>query len=186
VANLPSASVDPFAPPTANLEPRPGANAEEQVLATRGSRLAAYFLDLLLLVPLAGVGAGIGVAVSGMLKFDVDAEKGLIAIFAVLLILPLQIYQWYLVSTSGQTLAKRWMRIKIVKVDGGPVDFTRAVLLRSWVSFGIVSLLALLGLQAIGRLFNLADTVSIFTSNQRMIHDLIAGTKVIQAAPVRA
>jgi uncharacterized RDD family membrane protein YckC len=38
--------------------------------------------------------------------------------------------QAYLVTTTGQSIAKRWFRIKIVKVDGSPVNFVSGVLLR--------------------------------------------------------
>src|SRR5690349_2543394 len=35
--------------------------------------------------------------------------------------LPLAIYQWTLVSRTGQTIGKKWMRMRIVRMDGSPV-----------------------------------------------------------------
>ena len=50
-----------------------------------------------------------------------------------LMVLAFMGYQWYLISTTGQSLAKRWMGIKIVRIDGTPVNFVNGVILRSWV-----------------------------------------------------
>jgi hypothetical protein len=54
------------------------------------------------------------------------------ALIVVLSIAALWAYQWYLLSTTGQTLGKRWSGIRIVKVDGSPLTFVSAVLVRSW------------------------------------------------------
>jgi uncharacterized RDD family membrane protein YckC len=87
----------------------------------------------------------------------------------------LWIYQWYLVSTTGQTLGKRWAGIRIVKVDGSPVTFVSAVLMRSWVFS------ALTMVPYIGTVLALADIVMIFGSERRTVHDHLAGTQVIWA-----
>jgi uncharacterized RDD family membrane protein YckC len=183
LANLPSSSVDPFAPPSADLAPRPLGHGEKQRLAERGHRLVAVIVDTAALFALAGTGYGIGIALSNPLGLSGEPEKGLGALIAMLLALPLQIYQWYLMSTRGQSLGKRWLRIKVVRVDGSDVDFVQGVLLRSWVLLGVAVLLGILGIAPVARLLNSVDTLSIFTSNRRMIHDLIAGTKVISTEP---
>ena len=44
-------------------------------------------------------------------------------------------YNWYLIATRGQTIAKRWLKLKIVRENGKPVDFKTGVALRSWITF---------------------------------------------------
>lgn len=48
-------------------------------------------------------------------------------------LLGLIFHQWWLVSTTGQSLGKRWLRIRIVTTDGDAPGFWRGVFLRSWV-----------------------------------------------------
>jgi uncharacterized RDD family membrane protein YckC len=85
----------------------------------------------------------------------------------------LAIYQWILIATTGQTLAKKWLKMKIVKVDGTPVDFVSGVILRSWV------VQALSAIPMVGGLVGLIDALMIFGAEQRCLHDHIAGTIVI-------
>ena len=80
-------------------------------------------------------------------------------------------YQWYLVATTGQSLAKRWFGIKIVRLDGSLPGFVNGVLLRSWV---------LHALNAVCNFVGLIDALMIFGEQSRCLHDLIAGTKVIK------
>jgi uncharacterized RDD family membrane protein YckC len=42
-------------------------------------------------------------------------------------------YQWYLISTTGQSLGKRWLGVQIVRVDGSPSGLRHGVILRSWI-----------------------------------------------------
>ena len=53
-------------------------------------------------------------------------------------------YQWYLISTRGQTIAKRWLGMKIIRNTGAPVDFVSGVILRTWIS-GFLEKLSWLG-----------------------------------------
>jgi uncharacterized RDD family membrane protein YckC len=96
--------------------------------------------------------------------------------------LGLLLLQAYLVTRRGQSLAKGWLGIKIVKLDGSPVNFVSGVLLRHWLFF------ALQYVPKIGVVLSVADPLLIFRSDRRCAHDLIAGTKVIQlkgAAQIR-
>ena len=109
-----------------------------------------------------------------------DAEMmsyGVIGVAAlmVLMVLAFMGYQWYLIATTGQTLAKRWLGIKIVRVDGTPLGFVNGVILRSWV-------LGLLGnIPIVGPLVSLVNPLMIFGEERRCLHDQIAGTRVIVA-----
>jgi uncharacterized RDD family membrane protein YckC len=92
------------------------------------------------------------------------------------MLLPLNVYQWYLISKQGQTLGKKWLGIRIVKLDGSPVDFVSGVVMRSW-------LVGLMGfVPYLGGCFRLVDYLMIFTDERRCLHDQIAGTKVVVAS----
>jgi uncharacterized RDD family membrane protein YckC len=169
---------NPYAPPTATEErPYAGADDDElQVAADRWTRWLARFIDGLL-----GLGLIIPLLVY-LFKFDkLNVEdlqhNSLIGLYYFAGVLPLTIYQWYLVSTTGQTLGKKWQRIRIVKTDGAPVDFVSGVLLREWVIAGIGFI------PCIGPIVSLVDVLMIFGQDQRCLHDRIAGTKVIAVIP---
>lgn len=163
-ANIGQPAYNPYAPPSAAVDtawanPTP---ALHQPLAERGTRLGAAIVDgMLYVVPaiFAGIGFGAELIPLGLLGF--------VGIFA------LAIYQWYLISTTGQSLAKKWMGIRIVMEDGSPVDFVHGVLLRSWV-IGVAN--------QIIPFFGLVDALMIFGEQRRCLHDHIASTKVIVAA----
>lgn len=161
---------NPYAPPT-HHEPGPAwaqTFGNAQPLATPGARLGAHLLDGSLYfgaMMLAGVpGAAFGDEVAGAL-----AVLGWIGLAA---------YQWYLLSTTGQTLGKKWLAIRVVKVDGSPVDFVSAVLLRSWAFHA----LTIVGIAlVIGSVLPLVDALMIFGEDRRCLRDHLAGTKVVVA-----
>lgn len=179
----PEGEINPYAPP-ASFDPAPfsGQDGDDpEILADRGTRLGAVMLDgLIMTVAMlpavilfsfyvwstrigarSGAGEGIFIMVLAMVIFGA----------------PLVIYQWYLTATRGQTLGKKWLGIKIVKVDGSRLDFVSGVVLRSWV-------VGALGyIPYIGGIITLADCLMIFGDDRRCLHDKIAGTKVIVAPP---
>jgi uncharacterized RDD family membrane protein YckC len=165
--------LSPFSPPKANLEGVAASN--DAPLANRGARLGAILLDSLTMLPgVVAMGAGVGLA-----KYSADAGRspgaglGIAIGLGGLLMLAVIIYQIYLLATRGQTLGKRWMKIRIVKLDGSNPGFVGAVLLRGGVN-GIISAIPYLG-----GLYALVDALFIFRDDRRCVHDLIAGTRVI-------
>ncbi len=161
----PGQGFNPYAPPSVDAQTPAWAQDYDmgQVLATPGTRLVAQLLDGLLLV-----GACLP-AIIGAIAESPELAIGL----GVLGYLGLSIYQWYLLATTGQTLGKKWMGVRVVKyADGGPVDFVSAVVLRLWV-IGLAS--------AFISIVGLIDVLFIFSSEHRCLHDHIAGTKVIVA-----
>jgi uncharacterized RDD family membrane protein YckC len=84
--------------------------------------------------------------------------------------------QMILLSVSGQTVAKKIMRIHIVNImDGSNPGFLGAVLLRAWVPALIIRL------PCVANIFALVDILYIFADDRRRVHDHIAGTTVIVA-----
>lgn len=185
--NDPNSSYNPYSPPAAGAayDAPAGAFYGEQVLADRITRLGAALLDGLLGMACAAPGA---VFMASQMFHSVtsrhgranafdpaDLIGGIVLILA--LALPLAIYQWYLISKTGQTLGKRWTGIKVVKLDGSPVDFVSGVVMRNWIvaAMGMVPYA--------GSCVSLVDALMIFGDERRCLHDLIAGTKVIVATP---
>jgi uncharacterized RDD family membrane protein YckC len=179
----PSSALDPFAPPTADLDPRLLPDGAEQPLAGRWTRLGAVWLDGIVLIPSLIIGG----VITFLMKKDAwtpetfkSPEQALSISFVFLLCcIPVLAYQWYLMSTTGQSLGKRWTKIKIVKKDGRPVNFVSAVLLRSWVPTIVGWMFMGVGLKAFSNLYGLVDALAIFSAQRRTLHDLIAGTKVV-------
>ncbi|WP_437984999.1 RDD family protein [Sorangium sp. So ce117] len=175
---------NPYAAPTTGDAHSHGENEpDEHVLAERGTRLGARIIDNLLLVG-SMIPAAILLLATGALDYAAHSEEKaylVLSVGALLGPLPLVIYQWYLIATRGQTLGKKWTKIKIIKTDGSRVDFASGVVLRNW-------LIALPGLvPGVGRLlhaiFNVMNGLMIFDDDRRCLHDRIAGTKVVVAPP---
>ena len=108
-------------------------------------------------------------------SFDTSppGESGVLGSIAAVLLLMTVAVQWYLISTTGQSIAKKLLKMKIVKVDGQDVNFVSGVVMRSWVP-GFISAIPLVGM-----LFWLIDPLVIFGEERRCVHDVMAGTKVI-------
>jgi uncharacterized RDD family membrane protein YckC len=158
---------NPYAPPAAVIAPRlEDSMGATGVPAQRGTRWWARVIDQLLLaataIPAVGVVYGAGE----------DLGWGLGVLCALFLA-----YQWYLITTTGQTLAKRWLGIRVVRLNGERLGFLHGVVLREWITTAIAFI------PVVGRLFNLADAAAIFGPDRRCVHDQIAGTKVIAALP---
>ena len=182
----PNSSFNPYSPPATDIDgatwpQNTGDGSDVRFPADRGSRLGAAIIDGLLylatMIP--------AIVLVALMRASELGTAGIIAIVVGIGILPLAIYQWYLVSTTGQTLAKKWLRIRIVKMDGSPVDFMSGVFLRVWLPWLILQaigfMLGILGGKDFSAIFSLIDCLWIFGAQSRCVHDLIAGTKVVVA-----
>jgi uncharacterized RDD family membrane protein YckC len=123
--------------------------------ATRGARLMAAIID-----------SAIGVLFY-MVSYIANTPEiflaGIVAFW---------VYQIYLLSVYGQTVGKQISKIRIVRVnDEANGGFVTNVLMR----------LILNGLICLIPVYALVDVLFIFRQDQRCIHDMIAGTKVISA-----
>ncbi len=121
-------------------------------LAGRGSRLVAAIVD------------GLVYVVPFFILLFFAPVLGWLYFVAIL------VFQMYLLSKDGQTIGKKVMDIRIVKVDTGENrGFVTNVLVRTILN----------GLIGIIPLYGLIDILFIFRGDKRCIHDLIAGTKVV-------
>jgi uncharacterized RDD family membrane protein YckC len=166
--------VNPYAPPRAELADfRQGRKVVE--LASLGQRLGAALLDSLVAVVCA-VPIIIGADLSESSSGDPSGDTVLIAIGAIAL-LALMIYNIVLLVTRGQTLGKKWLDIRIADYQTNEnAGAVKALLLRGFVNglFGLVPLL--------GSIYPIVDICFIFREDRRCIHDLLAGTHVVQGS----
>jgi uncharacterized RDD family membrane protein YckC len=155
--------LNPYAPPTAPDGYEIGKIEYELELAPRGRRLFGWVLDTIYYA--------VGFVPAVWLAPDEDPGLALVvfgSVFCVLVIL-----QAFLIATSGQSVAKKLLGMRIVRDDDSPAGFWRGVVLRSWV-FMLVG-----AIPKIGGMISLIDGLYIFGSRQRCMHDMLADTKVV-------
>ena len=81
----------------------------------------------------------------------------------------------YLLKKYGQTVGKYLMGIRIADPKGSVPAFARLILLR-YVPITVAATIPIFG-----GFFLLADVLFIFRRDRRCLHDLLAGTKVVNA-----
>lgn len=158
-------------------------------LAGRGARLLARLIDGV--ITIVAIVPGIIWLLAGIHSLDRQYGHGpeapalsdetavhlagahLLGAFLAIIVplIALAVVQCVLLSTRGQTLGKRWLNIRIVRVSGAPVGFVHAVLLRAVVMGFINQLVGITGL---------IDPFFIFREDRRCLHDMIADTTVIE------
>jgi uncharacterized RDD family membrane protein YckC len=154
---------NPYAAPTYDVIAPAPRDAYHALLADRWTRFGGRFIDNLLI-------GGTCLPVLAAMAMGHESDAWLVtAIIPICFIA----YQCYLVATTGQSVAKKWLGMRIVRMDGSPVGFGAGVFLREWVT-GLLGFVPLVGL-----LVRLVDSAMIFGEERRCLHDLIAGTKVI-------
>ena len=79
----------------------------------------------------------------------------------------------YFLKKNGQTIGKKVVGTKIVKLDGSLPSFW-SIVIRRYMLIGIVSLIPVLGSK-----INLIGILLIFGKRKRCLHDYIAGTVVV-------
>jgi uncharacterized RDD family membrane protein YckC len=166
-AKLPVLVVNPYAPPIDGLGERPDVSTGLP-LASRGARLGAALIDAFAValgsIPIAFL---VGVARRGVEMTWID-RAGL-AGFAFAVFVLVQV--WSL--ADGRTIGKRAFGLRMVAIDTDkPPPPSRLIALRYLPGM-------LLSLVPFGGLVSLLDTLMIFRSDRRCLHDLIAGTRVV-------
>jgi uncharacterized RDD family membrane protein YckC len=144
------------------------------VLADRGMRLLAAFIDgILMMVVIVPVMFATGVFTRMMAgeASNIGFSLG-IGLFSIGVFLAIQGYPLY---NSGQTWAKKWLKMKIVDMDGKKPEFFKLIGLR-YLTVQAIGLVPF-----VGGLFSLVDACFIFGDSRRCIHDLMAGTQVVLA-----
>ncbi len=186
LAPEPVSEVNPYAPPGVQTY---GAATQTGTapLATLGQRLGAALLDGVMFfvayIPLVlafGVEA-FTAAAQGQVNPEelpqVEPNMGLLGL-SVVLVLTLAVINIVMLAKRGQTIGKRIVGTRVVGVesDENP-GWVKTIILRAVVN-GIIT-----SVPFIGGVYALVDILFIFREDRRCIHDLLAGTRVVQGQP---
>jgi uncharacterized RDD family membrane protein YckC len=161
---------NPYAPPRAAVSDVAD-STEELEPAGRGVRLGAALLDGVVLLVLVYLPVILGGAFA-------DGEPGAppeISPVAWLLafagFVVWAVFTVRYVTRNGQSIAKKWLGIKVVRTDGSKASLGRIFWLRNVVN-GLLGLIPFYGI---------VDALFIFGDERRCIHDKIADTLVVVA-----
>jgi uncharacterized RDD family membrane protein YckC len=147
------------------------------VLAERSSRLGAAIVDgiifsAMVYIPLFA-GTFIGAASSA--GTDDPGAGGTAAMIGLVLALVGFVAWLYLtlkqMSATGQSLAKKYFNIKVVRSDGSPASMGTLILKRNILN----------GLLGIIPLYGLIEILFIFGDKRQCLHDRLADTIVVEA-----
>lgn len=156
---------NPYAPPVEPEEvaPLPDVGVDDAPVASRGRRFAGAFVD------------GIAYAIGGapLLLDDAMAMSDVAMVVGILGFLVVGFIQCVMITSSGQSIGKKLLGMRIVRLDGSPCGFVHGVALRAWL-FGMLTMIPY-----VGNMLSLVDALAIFGAERRCIHDLLAGTKVV-------
>lgn len=166
---------NPYRSPQAALT-EPAADGEP---ADRITRLAAAILDtifgLAVFMPVAYFGGYFSQIMDNAAAGGQVMPMGVILLWSAIGFALFVVLQGYPLHASGQTWGKRLCKIKIVGLDGGKPGLGR-LLLRRYLPVSVIS-----AIPFVGMLGGLIDTLMIFRGDRRCGHDLIAGTRVVEA-----
>lgn len=149
------------------------------LVASPGRRLLAAVVDTSLLLALyPGLPVVVLLATTPIMSVegpDPTLAMGVAAV-SLLAVIGLSIVQWRGLALHGQTLGKRWVGVRVVRPDGGPAGFQRAVVLRLWV-WRLIT-----GVPIVGLLVAIVDLAALLASpDGRTLHDRLADTVVHDA-----
>jgi len=166
--------LDPYAPPSAQVAAPVYSTGAQAPLADRGSRFVAQFLNGLTMIP-----GAILLGIGGAFAENETGSRSTVGIVCVVLgiicLIALLVVNLRLLGRQGQSLGKKWAKVRVVRTDGSPASLGRLVGLRY-----IVNLIPS-AIPMVGGIYGLVDILFIFRDDRRCIHDMIADTKVVVA-----
>jgi uncharacterized RDD family membrane protein YckC len=162
---------NPYRPPGAAV-----AEVEDAAipaLAGRGQRFVAALIDSLinaaLAIPLMLALGVFDYGKRGFVPFPLLIGMQVVLFVAFILI------HGYWLRKNGQTVGKKIVGIRIADLAGDVPGFGRVLFLR-YLPVWLVA-----AIPAVGQAAPLVDALFIFRSDRRCVHDLIAGTQVVNA-----
>jgi uncharacterized RDD family membrane protein YckC len=124
-----------------------------------------WVLTLILAIPL-GISGGFAIRPED-LQGSVQAIVQRVMIVSVVNNVVWLLYSVVFVGWRGQTPGKMLLGLKIIRVDGGEVDYVKAFI--RWIGYWLSTFILFIGY-----------IIAAFTENKRALHDYIAGTRVIR------
>ena len=179
------ADVNPYAAPVRPVEPheQDGAldEAPIQFLAGRLARFLAQLLDGLFALLWIGPGFVLILVLPRVLGPNSRSAAMPLGLLALLLLLGgvvgLLVYQLRLLAREGQTWGKKQMNVRIVTYDSGEIPGLGRTLGLRIVVNNLIGMIPL-----VGAVYSLIDPLLIFGEERRCLHDLLAGTTVVEAS----
>jgi uncharacterized RDD family membrane protein YckC len=159
-------SPNPYAPPQAKVVDVVE-DDDDLELASAGVRLGAYFIDTILATLVMVI-----FAIALYMSMDSKPGAGVVWLMATLSAGVLIWLNVVYVLRNGQSVAKKWLGIKVVRSDGSAASFARIFWLRNVVNSLITSVFGL---------YFLVDSLLIFGDSRQCVHDKIADTIVVVA-----
>jgi uncharacterized RDD family membrane protein YckC len=161
---------NPYAAPDSDVSV-----AETTELASRGARFGGAMIDALIggliVYPLMYVSGFLDKSMAGTVT-TMEAIG-----FAIVSFLGFLALHGYLLAKHGQTIGKRLVKTRIVSVeDGAILPFGKVIALR-YLPISIATQIPVVGV-----LLGFVDALFVFRNDRRCVHDLIAGTKVVNAS----
>ncbi len=160
-------------------------NEMEVDLAEPWRRVVAFVLNVVLLFVFSiGIGFILGMAGSILDRNLTEGWNSMLV--GLIVILVYSIGQSMMLLSTGQSLGKRIMGIRVISEDGEPIGLMRGVLLREWVVFLVLQIVLGL-LPVVGALLALillaASIIMMFMDEEgrRTPQDWLAKTLVIRA-----
>jgi uncharacterized RDD family membrane protein YckC len=173
--------LNPYAAPQSQVLTRP-VPVSGFPLAQRRRRILAGFVDLIVLIVVMFILAftifffeigRMGSEQQFSFGFSTDEPFwGTVTFFVGLAI------NWVFLA-NGQTLGMKLLGIQVVLVDDLPCERARFVIRRELP----LHLWSLITFWEIGTIITVIDVLMLFRSDKRMLHDMIAGTKVVDIRP---
>jgi len=159
---------DIYSAPEASVEMHDG---EENTIAGRWARLGASIIDSLTFLPIVIPIMFFTGGFNGIESGEEPTFLYNLSITLVSIVIFLLIHGYFLVN-NGQTLGKKALGIKIVTMDDRHADLP--TLLKRYGFYWLPAQIPFAG-----PLISLVNILFIFSSSKRCIHDLVAGTKVV-------
>jgi uncharacterized RDD family membrane protein YckC len=163
-----------YQPPQSEVADVASHDGEE--FASRGARFGGALLDglfaSLVIFPFryfSGILSKI-LETGGAYDFGIQLKVGLVGIVTLLVL------QGYLLHQSGQTIGKRIVGTRIVAVDDNRILPLWKIFVLRYLTTSIAG-----QIPVIGGFYGLIDALFVFRADKRCLHDLIAGTKVVNA-----
>lgn len=168
--DAPEEPPNPYASPHTSGSPELYFYGRKYNLASRGDRFLGALLDWVCFI--AAVAPGFAVsAIANAANAQVLEPLGGLVVFGGFV--AYHGIQWYLITTTAQSLGKRMMNMRIITTSGMPPGFVHGVILRNW-TLGFTCIC-----YPVGGILWLVDGLVIFTENRQCLHDLIASTLVV-------
>jgi uncharacterized RDD family membrane protein YckC len=170
----PSPKANPYAPPRARVRDIAAPKAQ-LVLAERSSRLGAFLVDGLIFGAMVYIPLIIGTVLSAAAADTTGQPNPLFLLIGVALTFAGFGVWLYMtlkqMGATGQSLAKKYFNIKVVRSDGSAATLSTLVWKRNVLNW-LISIIPIYGF---------IEVLFIFGEERKCLHDKIADTIVVEA-----